>query len=110
MGKTSPTTTHATGPQVTEKKAMLKQIKAIIAETAELLCFSSLPAVTPIMPTMSCDTIIPTAPQIRRLRRPILSTAQNATGVQTVLTSAVRIEIKNGLRIVPREVKNTFPK
>ena len=93
-GKISPTTTHATGPQVTEKKAMLLQIKAMMDERAALLCWESLPAVTPTTPTRSCDTIIPTAPQIRRVRRPILSTAQNAAGVQTVLTSAAMIEIK----------------
>jgi len=50
-GKTSPTMTQAAGPQEMAKVAMFRQIKATIAEIAELLCFSILPAVTPIMPT-----------------------------------------------------------
>ena len=50
-GKISPTTTHATGPQVKEKMATLIIMKAIIEETAGLLCAVSSPAVTPTMPT-----------------------------------------------------------
>ncbi len=37
-GKISPITTQAHGPQVAAKKDMLKQMNAIIAETAALLC------------------------------------------------------------------------
>lgn len=44
-GKISPTTTHAEGPQVIAKQDMFKQIKAIIAATAELLCLDVLPDV-----------------------------------------------------------------
>lgn len=37
-GNNSPMTIHAPGPQVAAKNEMLKQMKAIMAETAELLC------------------------------------------------------------------------
>ena len=51
-GKISPITTQAQGPHVAAKKEMLKQMKAIIADTAAWLCLDSFPAVTPMMPTM----------------------------------------------------------
>ena len=46
-GSISPITTQAQGPQVAAKKEMLKQMKAIIIDTALLLFCDSLPAVTP---------------------------------------------------------------
>jgi hypothetical protein len=74
-GKISPMETHATGPHVKEKIATLIIINAIIEETAGLLCAESFPAVTPTIPTMNCDEIMPTEPQMRSVRRPHLSTA-----------------------------------
>lgn len=61
-GKISPTTTHAAGPQVIANVEMKRQIKAIIADTAALLCSLVLPAVTPTMPTMNWATTIKAAP------------------------------------------------
>ena len=61
-GKTSPITIQAAGPQVMAKTEMLRQMKAIMALTAEWLWRSALPAVAPIMPTMNCIVIIPIEP------------------------------------------------
>jgi hypothetical protein len=50
-GKISPTTTHAAGPQVVAKDAILKQMNAIMAETAAWFPFFAWPTVEPIMAT-----------------------------------------------------------
>ncbi len=69
-GNSSPTTTQATGPQVTAKKKMLRQMKAIMALTALSSWFSVLPDVTLMMAVASCIKIMPEAPQMSRNRRP----------------------------------------
>ena len=103
-------TTQAHGPQVAAKKEMLKQMKAIIAETAALLCFSILPAVTPMIPTINCIMTIPVPPMMRILRRPKRSTVQKEIGVEQTLTRVVIREMRKGFEIVPSEVKKTVPK
>ena len=103
-------TTHAHGPQVAAKKEMLKQMKAIMAETAALSCLEVLPAVTPMIPTMNCMMTIPEPPMMRILRRPKRSTVQKEIGVEQTLTRVVTREIKKGFLIEPREVKKTVPK
>ena len=85
-------------------------MKAIIAETAALLCFSVLPAVTPMMPTMNCMVIIPVAPTRRSLRRPKRSTVQKERGVEQTFTRVVMRDMKKGLLIVPRLWKKMVPK
>ena len=72
-GKIYPITTQAAGPQVAAKNMMLMQMKAIMAFTAELLCFSTRPAVTPRMPTMNWAIIMPAPPKMRIFRRPSFS-------------------------------------
>lgn len=109
-GKISPITTHAHGPQVAAKKEMLKQMKAIIAETAAEFFADCLPAVTPMIPTMNCMMTIPVPPMIRILRRPKRSTVQKEMGVEQTLTRVVTREMRKGFLIVPREVKKTVPK
>ena len=109
-GKISPMTTHAHGPQLAAKKQMLKQMKAIMAETAAWLFFEVVPAVTPMIPTMNCIMTIPVPPMMRILRRPKRSIVQKDNGVEQTLTSVVMREMRNGFLIVPREVKKTVPK
>ena len=109
-GKISPMTTHAHGPQVAAKKEMLKQMNAIMAETAAGSFLDFLPAVTPMMPTMNCMMTIPEPPMMRILRRPKRSTVQKEMGVEQTLTRVVTREMRKGFLIVPREVKKTVPK
>ena len=109
-GNISPITTHAHGPQVAAKKEMLKQMKAIIAETAAWLFFEGLPAVTPMIPTMNCMMTIPAPPMMRILRRPKRSIVQKEMGVEQTLTRVVIREMRKGFGIVPSEVKKTVPK
>jgi hypothetical protein len=61
-GKISPMTTQAAGPQVAAKKEIFKQINAIMALTAEVLCLSVFPAVAPMIPTINYIMIMPIAP------------------------------------------------
>ena len=103
-------TTQAHGPQVAAKKEMLKQMKAIIAETAALFPNAGLPAVTPMIATINCIMTIPVPPMMRILRRPKRSTVQKEIGVEQTLTSVVTREMRKGFLIVPREVKKTVPK
>lgn len=103
-------TTHAHGPQVAAKKEMLKQMNAIMAETAAGSFLDFLPAVTPMMPTMNCMMTIPEPPMMRILRRPKRSTVQKEMGVEQTLTRVVIREMRKGFLIVPREVKKTVPK
>lgn len=73
-GNISPTITQAAGPQVAAKLEIKKQINATIAETAAELCWDSLPAVSPTIPTISCITIMLIAPYSKIDRRPKRST------------------------------------
>lgn len=109
-GKISPITTHAQGPHVAAKNEMLKQMKAIMAETALLLCCDSLPAVTPMMPTMNCMMTMPVPPMMRILRRPKRSTVQKEMGVDKTLTRVVMREMRKGFLMVPSDLKKTLPK
>lgn len=81
-------------------------MKEIMALTA--LGFS--PSVTPTMATMNWQTTIPRAPQRRSGRRPILSMAQKATGVEQTLTMVVIMLVRKGFLIVPRVWKKVVPK
>lgn len=81
-GKTSPDTAQPVGPQVEAKKKMYTHTKAM-----RILCAASLPpVVVPTMATMNSQIDMPTAPQMRRGRRPQLSMVQRATGVDATLT------------------------
>lgn len=73
-GNISPTTIQALGPHVMANAEMFRQMKAIMAEVAALLWLLVLPAVTPMMPTMYCETTIKLPPKINMVRRPSFST------------------------------------
>ena len=81
-------------------------MNAIIALTVFWLSPSTVPAIA----TMNWQMTIPAAPQMRMVRRPSLSTIQKDRGVEQTLTRVVIREIKNGLLMVPREVKKDVPK
>ena len=73
------------------------QMNAIMAETAGWLFSEVLPAVTPIIPTMYCETTIKLPPVSKILRRPNLSISQNDTGVEQTLQSVVIRTMRNGV-------------
>jgi hypothetical protein len=106
-GKISPTMIHAAGPHVMANIEMLMQMNATMHRTAE--GSPCLPAVTPIVPTMSCEIAMQEPPMSKILRRPKRSTIQNETGVEHELTREVMSWIRKGLSMVPRLLKKTTP-
>lgn len=103
-GKSSPMTTHAAGPHVEANPKIYTQTN-VISTLAEALDSG---AAVPTIATINSHAIMRTAPQMRSVRRPNLSIVQNASGVDTTLTTLVMTVIRNGLSI-PDCWKNVVP-